>query len=231
MIQRDLLFIEKHYESKSQKLPSFIPTRTADNYPVWEDFAKTMKIIEHNGVTFSIFGTADGILQHRSGKRVGLEIKSKQTTAAQTSLYSMKEPKEDHVKQCIAYSIMYGVDDYIITYVNASKKSWVMSDEDFEKNPDIRSFHIEITEKDRQSLLDDFAYIVTAAKDGNPPPLELDKWTFNNFKTACALDLSDEELTDIEAQVRAVLRSGIPNWKKQQYADAIEFIRETRKTV
>jgi CRISPR/Cas system-associated exonuclease Cas4 (RecB family) len=231
MIQRDLLFIEKHYENKTQKLPSFVPQRTDEGYPLWEDFAKTMKVIEHNGVKFSLFGTPDGILHHRSGKRVGLEIKSKQTTAAQTSLYSMREPKEDHVKQTIAYSIMYGVDDYIIAYVNGAKKGWVMSDEDFEKNPDIRAFHIEITERDRQALLDDFAEVVKAAQDGNPPPLDLDKWTFNSYKTACALDLSDEEFDELKSQVRAVMKSGMPRWKKSQYFDALEYIREVREAV
>jgi hypothetical protein len=195
---------------------------------MWEDFAKTMKVIEHNGGKFSLFGTPDGILRHRSGIRFGLEVKSKQTTSAQTSLYSMREAKEDHVKQVTAYSIMYGVDDYVIAYINASKKGWVISDEDYEKNPDIRAFHIEVTERDRKALLDDFAEVVKAAQDGNPPPLELDKWTFNSYKTACALDLSDEEYDELKTQVRAVMKSGMPNWKKQSYYDAIQFIKEVR---
>ena len=231
VIQRDLLFIEKHYEKKTGVEPSFIPTRTPENYyPMWEDFAKELVKIEHDGTKFALFGTPDGILVHMpTGRRVGLEIKSKQTTAAQTSLYSMKEPKEDHVKQVTAYSVMYGVDDYIILYVNAAKKSWVMSDDDYEKNPDIRAFHIEVSESDRQALLTDFADVVKAAATGEAPPLNLDKWTFNNYKEACALDLSEEELAELKTQIERIRKSRMPDWKKTQFIQALEFIENARR--
>jgi len=140
----------------------------------------------------------------------------------------MKEPKEDHVKQVTAYSVMYGVDDYIILYVNAAKKSWVMSDDDYEKNPDIRAFHIEVSESDRQALLTDFADVVKAAATGEAPPLNLDKWTFNNYKTACALDLSEAELDDLRTQVERIRKSRMPDWKKRQFVDALEFIEGVR---
>lgn len=229
LLQRDLLFIERYFEKKTGEGPAFIPTRTDENYPMWEDFAKDMTTVEHNGVKFNLFGTPDGILRYKDGRNVGLEIKSKQTTAAQTSLYSMKEPKQDHVKQVTAYSIMYGVDDYIIAYVNASKKSWVMSEEDYEKNPDVRAFHIHVTESDRHALLDGFADVVRAVQDGNPPPLDLDKWMFNSFKTACALDLSDEEFSELTEQLGRIKKSRIPDWKKRQYVDAITFIKSVRE--
>lgn len=228
-IQRDLLFIEKHYEAKTGEKATFIPERTNEGYPKWEDFAKELVKVEHDGAKFALFGTPDGILIHTpTGKRVGLEIKSKQTTAAQTSLYSMKEPKEDHVKQVTAYSVMYGVDDYIILYVNASKKSWVMTDDDYEKNPDIRAFHIEVSESGRQALLTDFADVVKAAATGEAPPLNLDKWTFNNYKTACALDLEHHEMLVLRNQVRQIKQSRMPDWKKRGYIDALEFIEGVR---
>lgn len=231
LLQRDLLFIEKHYAKKTGKQPAFIPERTPEGYPLWEDFAKRLVKVEHDGAKFALFGTPDGVLVHTAtGKRVGIEIKSKQTTSAQTSLYSMKEAKEDHVKQVTAYSVMYGVDDYIIVYMNASKKSWMMSDEDFEKNPDIRAFHIEITERDRQALLSDFAEVVKAAADGNPPAMDPEKWTFNSYKTACALDLTAEEVSVLREQVDSVKRSRLPEWRKRGYVDALEFIESVRKS-
>jgi hypothetical protein len=91
------------------------------------------------------------------------------------------------------------------------------------------AFHITVTDRDRHVLLDDLASVVQAVKDGTPPPLELDKWTFNNFKTACALSLTDAEFAALREQVRAMLKSRLPEWKKQQYYDAFEQIKAIRE--
>lgn len=207
--------------------------------PVFEDFAKTSAIISHNGKSFALFGTCDGIMRYTSADgemlRVGLEVKSKQTTSAQTSEYSTRNgPKEDHVKQCVCYSIMYGtaaepIDYYVILYVNGSKKSWNMTDEEFAKNPDIKTFGIEITDEMRRDVLDNFAGIVEAADNGVPPALDIGNFTFNNFKRACAASLSDEEYAQIERQVSAIQRSGLKDYEKRNYAEAFEQLTELRK--
>jgi hypothetical protein len=57
----------------------------------------------------------------------------------------------------------------------------------------------------------------------------LSRWTFNGFKTACALSLSDEEFTLLKAQVKRAQRSGLPQFKKDQYVDAFMFIQEVRE--
>lgn len=233
VIQRDLLFAEKH-----TKGARFQFERNDRSEPVFEDFAKTAATITHGGVTFALFGTCDGIMRYVSADgevlRVGLEVKSKQTTSAQTSEYSTRNgPKEDHVKQCVCYSIMYGneipIDYYVILYVNASKKSWVMTDEEFAKNPDIKAFGIEITDEMRRGVLDNFAGIVTAADKGEPPALDIANWTFNNFKRACAAGLTDEEYAQIERQVAAVQRSGMKDYEKRGYAEAFEQLTELRQ--
>ncbi|WP_337102367.1 hypothetical protein [Paenibacillus sp. YIM B09110] len=195
----------------------------------------------HNGVQFALFGTCDGIMRYVSEDgevlRVGLEVKSKQTTSAQTSEYSTRNgPKEDHVKQCVCYSLMYGtaaepIDYYVILYVNASKKSWEMSADEFAKNPDIKAFGIEITDDMRRDVLDNFANIVKAAKSGEPPALDIANWTFNNFKRACAAGLSDEEMTQLEREVAAMQRSGLPDFKKRQFAEAYEQVKTLRGAV
>lgn len=237
-LQRDLLFIEKHYADIVGEKPSFVFERTEDGYPAFEDFKKALVKVEapdDNGElqAFNLFGKPDGIMKHvATGNTLGLEIKSKQTTAAQTGHFKMKEPKEDHVKQCVAYSVMYGVDDFIITYINGSKKNWVLTEEEYAKNPDIRAFHVRITEEDRQELLSFFAEIVRRAKEGDPPKLALDKWNFNGYKTACALDLSREELDEIEMQVERIKKSKLPDFIKRNATDALadikEIIREER---
>jgi hypothetical protein len=231
-IQRDVLFAEKHVD-----VAKFTFERNGRGEPVFEDFAKVGAIVEHGGKKFALYGTCDGIMRYVADDgsviRVGLEVKSKQTTYATTGGYSTRNgPKGDHVKQCVCYSIMYGsaepVDYYIILYVNGSKKSWNMTEEDREKYPDICAFGVEITDDMRNSVLDHFAGIVAAAETGVAPALDIGKWTFNNFKTACALSLSDEEMAQIEREVAAVVRSGLPDHKKREAAGVLAQIREIR---
>lgn len=232
-IQREVLLAERHYEKFTGHAPKFTMDRTENNEPFFEDFVKTMKVIEHNGVKFSLFGTSDGVLRYidENGEvlRVGLEIKSKQTTAAQTSDYSMREPKEDHVKQAVCYSIMYDVDYYVILYVNASKKAWNMTEEEYRKNPDFKAFGLAITDEMRTEVLDRFAYVVDAVKNNEPPAVDIEKWAFNGFKTAIAKALSDEEFSVIESQAKNVLKSRLPDWKKRSYTEAYEFIKSARE--
>lgn len=234
MIQRDILFAERHYARYYGENPAFSFTRNDRDEPMFEDFAKINKIVEHDGKAFSLYGTCDGIMRVYVPElarpiRVGLEIKSKQTTYSQTSDYSARKgPKEDHVKQCVCYSVMYDVDYYVILYVNASKKSWMMTPEEFAKNPDIAAFGLFITDEMREEVLDHFAGIVAAAEAGTPPKLDIDKWTFNNFKTACALSLSVDELAEIERHVSALQRSSLPDWKKRGPAEALADIYRIR---
>lgn len=231
-IQRDLLFIKKHYARLTGEQPRFLVDTNETGEPMFEDFAKKSQIIEHNGKWFALYGTCDGILLYRTDDgeiiRVGLEIKSKQTTAAKTSQFSMRGPEESHVKQCVTYSLMYDVDHYILLYVNASKSGWSLSDEQYAKNPDVRAFHVHITERDKQALLDELADVVQAAEDGNPPPVNPEKWTFNAYKTAIARSLSDEEFAQLERKVAQVLRSQMTDAKKRDYARCLDDIVRIR---
>ena len=228
MIQRDLLFIEKHMPGARFKFE-----RNPDGTPMFEDFAKRNVEVNHSGHKFYLYGTPDGIMRYttQDGEevRIGLEIKSKQTTASKTSLHSMHEPEHKHVMQTVGYSHMYNVDYYIILYVNAAKKSWDIDAAEFAKSPDIRAFGVEITQADRDKLFDYLTDVLDAVKSKTPPPLDLFKWTFNNYKTACAQSLTDEEYALLKAQVRRALRSGISQHTKQQLYDAFEFIRDVRE--
>lgn len=231
VVQRDLLFIEKHYEKRIGEAPAFVPERTDEGFPAWEDFIKAHVIVNHRGHEFALRGTSDGILVHRDGTRIGLEVKSKQTTAARTSLYSMREPELKHVKQCVTYAIMYGLDRYLIVYGNLSKKSWVYDDETYEKTPDFRVFEIAITDAMKASVLDYFANVMDAVEKGTPPPVDLGKWTFNDYKTEIAKTITDDEYDALKTEVRKVMRSSRPEFIKAQYYGAYEFIREIRQEV
>lgn len=235
-VQRSILFAEKHMTGARFRFE-----RNGRNEPMFENFAKVNRILTHNGKTFSLFGTCDGIMTYvtKDGEiiRVGLEIKSKQTTYSQTSEFSQRNgPKEDHVAQAVCYSLMYGevdepIDYYVILYVNASKKAWNMTPEDYVKSPDIAVHCVEITDEMRRGVLDRFADIVAAVDLSEAPALDLGKWLFNGFKRACAAGLSDEELAEIERQVDAIQRSGLKDWQKQAYAQALADIVALREGV
>jgi hypothetical protein len=227
VVQRTVLAMERNLPGNRFKFE-----RNPDGTPVFEDFAKKNVKVEHGGQTFYLYGTCDGIMQYVTDDgeilRVGLEVKSKQSTPAKTSVHSMREAEEGHRKQCVAYSVMYNVDYYIILYVNAAKKAWVMEDADYEATPDIRAFGFEITDADRAELLGNFAEITAAINAETPPAMDLSRFTFNNFKTACSLSLTDEEFAQVKRTASQAMRSGLPEWKKRSYVEAFDFIKEVR---
>lgn len=229
-IQREILLAERHYKKFTNEEPAFTFERTENGEPAFEDFVKTMKVITHKGKTFSLFGTCDGIMLFKAPNgetlRVGLEVKSKQTTYAQTSYNSMQSAKEDHIKQAVCYSMMYDVDYYIILYVNASHKSWSMSIEDYAKYPDVRAFGVYITDEMRTAVLDKFARILMHVEMEIPPKLELDKFTFNNFKTACVTSLTEDEIEDIQVSIERINKSRMPDWRKRQYNQTLAEIED-----
>lgn len=238
IIQRDILDIEDNYEKLTGKQPPFRFLRTTDGFPAFEEFVKTnapVRIADSNGelVTYNLFGLPDGIMEYttESGEviRVGLEIKSKQTTPARTSDYSMREAEDGHKQQCVAYSCMYNVDYYVILYVNAAKQSWFMDEDKYRKTPDIRAFAYEITDVDRYELLARFADIQSSINnDDTPPKLDIDKWTFNNYKTACAQSLTDVEVAELIDYKERMMSSNLKDSQKANVAQAVDEIIKLR---
>lgn len=237
VIQRDLLFIDKHYKRIVGEDPAFRPMkykRDGYTFPVWEGFAKKAVKVPFHGYEIPINGQPDGILIYKDGRKVGLEIKSKQTSYSQTGYFSMKGPTESHIAQCKAYSIMYGVDDFIILYVNACRKSWKMTDEEFGKYPDIRPFHIHINKEDKDEVLSYFKEVMEAVENNEPPKVDLEKWMFNRYKTATALSLTEDELEEIKGQVEEAknkVTGKVPakvKRKAEDYSEALNFILDVR---
>jgi len=230
IIQRDILFIEKHMEGARFRFE-----RNDRGEPMFEDFAKRNVPIECGGVRYHLYGAPDGILiytdENGEQHRIGLEIKSKQTTPARTSLHSFKAPDEKHEAQTIAYSIMYNVDYYLIVYVNTAHKAWSMSDADFEATPDIRVFGIDCTVPRKAKLIEDLAEVQRMINERKPPMPDLSKWTFNGYKTAIAQTVTDEELTLLESQVELAKKSRLPEFKKQAYAEALDDLLKRRAKV
>src|SRR5699024_8592692 len=126
--------------------------------------------------------------------------------------YTMREPDSNHAMQAKAYSVMYGCEYYIVLYVNVAKKSWVMSDEDYRKTPDIRAFCLDTRNVDKAELFDKPAMITKSVREGTPPKLDLEEWTFNNYKTACIESLTDDELQELKEISYKAQHSSIPEW-------------------
>jgi hypothetical protein len=236
-LQREILLAERHYEKFTGKKPPFkmgrVDRDNPNSAPFFEEFVHGQHFFEHNGQRFSMLGTCDGELEYTDNdgniRRIGLEIKSKQTSYAETGFQRMKGPKEDHLKQITCYSLMYGLDAYLVVYVNCSVKAWFMTDEEHEKAPDFRVFGVDVTDEMKSDILDKFAYVTKCVAEGTAPALELESFRFNNFKRSCALSLTDEEFDLLKVQVKRAQRSGLPQWKKDSYYEAFEFIREVRK--
>lgn len=231
MLQRDLLFIEKHWEKEFGEKPPFVPyyvTVNGRRYPAWEKFSQEIKHIEHNGRTISILGQCDGILvDTATGELVILEIKSKQTTSAQTGYYSMKQVGEDHERQTVLYSELYedyGISSAVVLYGNMAKKSWNMPKDEYEANPDLRAFEVELSNEGRTELLDKFEQVLIAVEKEQPPKFDIMKFTFNNYKEATVKSLTSEEYDEIFAQVERIKKSRMPQWKKNGVITAWEYI-------
>lgn len=233
MIQRDLLFIEKHGKNVLGYEPQFKFDRNRAGQPMFEEFAKKNHKVTYDGETFHLFGSPDGIMTYTDDDgnkiRIGLEIKSKQTTAAKTSEFSMREAEKKHVEQCVAYATMYGCAFYLIVYVNTSHKTWSMKKEDWLATPDLRVFGIEIGEEERKQVLGRLASVQRAIRLKEMPPLDLYNFTFNSFKTACALSMSDEELLAAELEAERLKKSRAPAFVKNGFTQALAEVKEIRR--
>ena len=231
MIQEQVLLMEYHLENLTQVKPKFKFVRNEYQEPMFEEFAYNKTLIKDR---YYLMGTTDGIMYFKDDKtgetiKVGLEVKSKQTSYSQTGSFSMKEADPKHKLQTVAYSIMYNVDFWIIVYVNGSKKSWNMSEEDFNKYPDIKAFGHYVTQDMKDKLIAKFDGIIDAVEKNDPPKLDLTKWTFNNFKKACAIDLSQEEFVELIEEGIRITKSNLPAYVRKSVEDAIVYIDKERE--
>lgn len=233
MIQEQVLLMEHHLENLTKVKPKFKFVRNEHAEPMFEEFAYNKTLIKDR---YYLMGTTDGIMEFKDTEtgqviKVGLEIKSKQTSYSQTGDFSMKQADPKHKLQTVAYSIMYNVDFWIIVYVNGSKKSWNMSEEDFKKYPDVRAFGHYVTQDMKDKLLDKFDGIMDAVDKDTPPKLDLTKWTFNNYKKACALDLSQEEFVELIEEGIKITKSNLPAYVRNSVENAIVFIDNEREGI
>lgn len=226
-IQREVMLAERHFEKLTGKAPRFRFERTERNEPSFEHFVKKIHEVEFEGEKFGLNGLPDGILQYITDDgeiiRVGLEVKSFQKSY--TEFKKLDQPKRDHELQTHVYSEMYGLDYVIVLYHLTYGADWKR---DFSRN---KAFGRYITQADREALFRKYAQVTKAWRTKTPPAVELDGWRFNDYKTAIAKSLTDEEFELLKAQVKRAQKSGLPQWKKDAFTDAILTIKDLRDSV
>jgi hypothetical protein len=224
-IQREVMLAERHFERLTGKIPRFRFKRTERNEPMFEHFVKKIHEVEHNGEKFGLNGLPDGILEYLTDDGewidVGLEVKSFQK--GYTDFKKQEKPKLDHELQTHVYNEMYGLEYTIILYHLTYGADW---ERKFSRN---KTYGRYVPKEARLPLLDKFARVTKAWRTGIAPAIDLDGWKYNDYKTAIAKGISDEEFAILKAQVKRAQRSGLPQWKKDQYVDAFMFIEEARE--
>lgn len=177
--QRDLLYMEKELVD-----PKFTVDRTADGLPRWEANIKNYKVIEHKGERFVMLGMMDGVLNYTPDKsKIGFEFKTKSTTIATVGTYKMKDAQDGHKLQTVAYSLLFGLDEFIIMYESVAKDSWTANEN---AKPDIRTFYNKVTDEDREYLLDKLAEVNRNIREGKLPDGDLSKCIFCPYKSSCS---------------------------------------------
>lgn len=173
--QRDLLYMEKYLPD-----PKFTMARR-NGMVAWEEAVRTFKVLEHNGQLFGIEGMADGIMKYE-GNFIGFEFKTKSTTLGVIGHYKMKDINESHKIQIKTYSILFGIDEFVVMYESLAKDGW---NKFKDAKPDIRVFYYKVTEEDRQEILDKLSRITKAVDLQEPPEPELDKCLLCSTKNVC----------------------------------------------
>lgn len=189
-VQRDLLYAEKMVKDTP-----FTVARTDEGLPKWEQNIKSFKVIEHNGEQFGLYGMSDGILvETATGKEVGFEFKTKSTTIGAVGNYKMKDAQEGHKLQCTAYAILFGIYEHLIMYESLAKDAWSKG---AEAKLDYRVFYHQVKDDDVKGLLDKYAYITKAVRDGIEPPREPEKCMFCPYKGICLGQAQGQTLQEV----------------------------------
>jgi CRISPR/Cas system-associated exonuclease Cas4 (RecB family) len=162
------------------KDPAFKVQRLDSGLPAWEKNLEDWKLVTHNGVQFVVTGMMDGILEYKDGSSIGFEFKTKSNSVA--DIKRLKEPAPSHRQQCVAYSVLFGINEFVIVYESVAKDKWSTGPE---ARDDMKAFYVKVTQADRNRLLDKWARVVENLQDGEVSAPDYSKCTFCPFKTHC----------------------------------------------
>lgn len=176
--QRDLLYGEVLLDS-----PAFTVERMPSGLPAWEKNVQKYKLFDHNGQKFYIYGMMDGQVRYtKDGSLIGFEYKTKSTSI--DKIEKIKGPDASHKKQLIGYSLLFGIDEFVIMYESLAKDEWRQGQY---AKADTVAFYVKVTEAQRQELLDKYAEVAAGVATGEIPDKETSKCMFCPFKNTCLL--------------------------------------------
>lgn len=160
--------------------PKFNVKRLDNGLPAWEKNIEKWKVITHNGVEMVVYGMCDGVLDYEDGSEIGYEYKTKSNSVAQ--IKQIKEPQAGHISQVTAYSLLFDVPEWLITYEAVAKDKWSTGEN---ARPDFKIFYHKVTKQAQNRLLDKFARVAMNLEDGEISEPDFSKCTFCPFKSKC----------------------------------------------
>lgn len=220
----------------------------------FEDAAQERRVFEHPHpdtgeiVRFAITAKPDGKFDYvPDGSRIIFEYKTKATgIRPMNSKLDYKGAQDDHQRQVIAESLVFGINEALIVYESTHKPSWFSDEEsssvtkgqktwkEGEPLKDLRAFYVKITPDMQRSLLDDLARqsaLVYEVRAGEPVPdvsVEMTgKCGFCQFRGHCKATLSDENLALLQ-RAEARMASGSMAGK-QTHKELKQFIDDVTK--
>lgn len=240
-LQLDILHMPK-------RLPGRVPfTMAVRDNGEWdfEDAAQERTVFTHphpetgEDISFAITAKPDGKLDYAAdGSRIILEYKTKATgLRPMNGKLDYKGAQDDHKRQVIAESLVFGIDEALIVYESTHKPSWFSDEESSSVTkgqktwkegvplPDMRAFYVKITDDMKRALLDDLARQAALVYSGEIPDVTVEmtgKCGFCPFRGHCAATLSADNLARLERAEAAMARSGMAG--KQTHKNLRQYL-------
>lgn len=187
----------------------------------FEEAAQERRVFTHphpetgEPVRFAITAKPDGKFEYTpDGSRVIFEYKTKASgLRAMNGKLDYKGAQDDHKRQVIAESLVFGIDEALIVYESTQKPAWFSDEENASVTkgqktwkdggplPDMRAFYVRITPTMRRELLDDLARQAALVYSGEVPDVAVEmtgKCGFCQFRGHCAATLTADNLALLE---------------------------------
>lgn len=172
-IQKDIFYFNK----MDYRL---VIDRDTKGNPLWEHNLKDIYYVDY----IPVVGMMDGILlDTQTGKQIGFEFKTKSNTLYQCGEKSLRYPNAKHIEQCVLYSIIFNISDFIICYECVAKDYW---NKGKEAKKDIVAFDLKIDKETRAEMVTKMKRIYADYKNNIIPEVETgDHCMFCNYTDKC----------------------------------------------
>ncbi|WP_018755166.1 hypothetical protein [Paenibacillus terrigena] len=217
----------------------------------FEEAAQERRVFSHPHpetgelVSFAITAKPDGKFQYTpDGSRVIFEYKTKASgLRAMNGKLDYKGAQDDHQRQVIAESLVFGINEALIVYESTQKPSWFSDEESSSVTkgqktwkegaplPDMRAFYVKITEQMQRELLDELArqstLVYESRETGEVPDVSVEmtgKCGFCQFRGHCKITMTDGNLTKLQRAEVQMAKGSMAG--KQTHRQVKAFIEE-----